>query len=66
MSERFIEFRNVNKSFGEQDVLRNVSFHINKGETTVILGRSGVGKSVSLKIIMGFLKGDSGRVIVAG
>ena len=66
MSERYIEFRNVNKSFGEQDVLRNVSFHMNKGETTVILGRSGVGKSVSLKLIMGFLKADSGRVIVAG
>ncbi len=66
MSEKYIEFREVNKSFGEQDVLRNVNFHMNKGETTVILGRSGVGKSVSLKLIMGFLKADSGRVIVAG
>lgn len=66
MSERYIEFRDVNKSFGEQDVLRDVSFHMNRGETTVILGRSGVGKSVSLKLIMGFLKADSGRVIVAG
>ena len=65
MSERYIEFRDVNKSFGEQDVLRDVNFHMNKGETTVILGRSGVGKSVSLKLIMGFLKADSGRVIVA-
>jgi phospholipid/cholesterol/gamma-HCH transport system ATP-binding protein len=66
MSERYIEFRDVNKSFGDQDVLRDVNFHMNKGETTVILGRSGVGKSVSLKLIMGFLKPDSGRVIVAG
>lgn len=66
MSEKYIEFREVNKSFGEQDVLRNVNFHMNKGETTVILGRSGVGKSVSLKLIMGFLKADNGRVIVAG
>ncbi|MGC1107599.1 MAG: ATP-binding cassette domain-containing protein [Candidatus Acidiferrales bacterium] len=65
MSERYIEFRDVNKSFGEQDVLRDVNFHMNKGETAVILGRSGVGKSVSLKLIMGFLKADSGRVIVA-
>jgi phospholipid/cholesterol/gamma-HCH transport system ATP-binding protein len=65
MSERYIEFRDVNKSFGEQDVLRDVNFHMNKGETTVILGRSGVGKSVSLKLIMGFLKADSGRIIVA-
>lgn len=66
MNERYIEFRDVNKSFGDQDVLRDVNFHMNKGETTVILGRSGVGKSVSLKLIMGFLKPDYGRVIVAG
>lgn len=65
MSERYIEFRDVNKSFGEQSVLRDVNFHMNRGETTVILGRSGVGKSVSLKLILGFLKVDSGRVIVA-
>lgn len=65
MSERYIEFRDVNKSFGEQSVLRDVNFHMNRGETTVILGRSGVGKSVSLKLVMGFLKPDSGRVIVA-
>lgn len=65
MSERYIEFRDVNKSFGEQHVLRDVNFHMNRGETTVILGRSGVGKSVSLKLILGFLKADSGRVIVA-
>lgn len=65
-NERYIEFRAVSKSFGEQDVLRDVSFHMNRGETTVILGRSGVGKSVSLKLILGFLKADSGRIIVAG
>jgi phospholipid/cholesterol/gamma-HCH transport system ATP-binding protein len=65
-NERYIEFRDVNKSFDEQDVLRDVSFHMNRAETTVILGRSGVGKSVSLKLILGFLKPDSGRVIVAG
>jgi phospholipid/cholesterol/gamma-HCH transport system ATP-binding protein len=66
MSEKYIEFHDVNKSFGTQDVLRDVNFHMNKGETTVILGRSGVGKSVSLKLILGFLKADSGRIIVAG
>lgn len=65
MIERYIEFRDVNKSFGEQHVLYDVNFHMNRGETTVILGRSGVGKSVSLKLILGFLKPDSGRVIVA-
>lgn len=66
MNEKYIEFREVNKSFGEQDVLRDVSFHMNRGETTVIMGRSGVGKSVSLKLIMGFLRADSGRIMVAG
>lgn len=66
MNERYIEFRDVSKSFGEQEVLRDVSFYMNRAETTVILGRSGVGKSVSLKLILGFLKPDSGRVIVAG
>ena len=61
----YIEFRHVTKSFGERSVLEDVSFHVNPGETLCILGRSGVGKSVSLHHIMGFLKPDSGRVIVA-
>ncbi len=47
-------------------VLDRVSFNVMPGETVCILGRSGVGKSVSLQLIMGFLKADSGRVIVAG
>src|SRR5216110_200838 len=62
----YIEFRNVSKAFGSLKVLDDVSFHVNPGETLCILGRSGVGKSVSLQHIMGFLKPDSGRVIVAG
>jgi phospholipid/cholesterol/gamma-HCH transport system ATP-binding protein len=62
----YIEFRNVSKAFGSNVVLDNVSFNVMAGETVCILGRSGVGKSVSLHHIMGFLKPDSGRVIVAG
>src|SRR5947209_5017556 len=62
----YIEFKNVSKAFGSLKVLDDVSFHVNPGETLCILGRSGVGKSVSLQNIMGFLKPDSGRVIVAG
>jgi phospholipid/cholesterol/gamma-HCH transport system ATP-binding protein len=62
----YIEFRNVSKAFGSNVVLDNVSFNVMPGETVCILGRSGVGKSVSLHHIMGFLKPDSGRVIVAG
>jgi phospholipid/cholesterol/gamma-HCH transport system ATP-binding protein len=62
----YIEFQHVSKSFGTRCVLNNVSFDAMAGETVAILGRSGVGKSVSLHHIMGFLKPDSGRVIVAG
>ena len=61
----YIEFKDVSKSFGNNHVLDHVSFFVMPGETLCILGRSGVGKSVSLHNIMGFLKPDSGRVIVA-
>ena len=62
----YIEFKNVSKAFGSREILKNVSFEVMPGEMVCILGRSGVGKSVSLHSIMGFLKPDSGRVIVAG
>src|SRR5437879_9672515 len=62
----YIEFRHVSKAFGDNVVLEHVSFDVLTGETVCILGRSGVGKSVSLHNIMGFLKPDSGRVIVSG
>jgi phospholipid/cholesterol/gamma-HCH transport system ATP-binding protein len=65
-SPNYFEFRNVCKGFDERLVLDHVSFTVKRGETCVIMGRSGVGKSVTLKHIMGFLKPDSGRVIVAG
>jgi len=61
----YIEFKDVSKAFGENCVLDHVSFEVMPGETVCILGRSGVGKSVSLHHIMGFLKPDSGRVMVA-
>ena len=61
----YIEFKNVSKSFGDRAVLQDVSFDVLPGEMVCILGRSGVGKSVALHHIMGFLKPDSGRVIVA-
>jgi phospholipid/cholesterol/gamma-HCH transport system ATP-binding protein len=62
----FFEFRDVCKSFDERLVLDHVSFAVKRGETCVIMGRSGVGKSVSLKHIMGFLKADSGQIFVDG
>src|SRR3954452_18236027 len=61
----YIEFQHVSKAFGEKVVLEDVSFKVMPGETVCILGRSGVGKSVSLHNIMGFLKPDSGLVWVA-
>ena len=62
----YISFDKVCKSFGDFVVLKDVSFFVNPGETLCILGRSGVGKSVSLQILMGFLQADSGTVMVAG
>ncbi len=61
----YIEFKDVSKAFGDRVILQNVSFDVLPGEMVCILGRSGVGKSVALHNIMGFLKPDSGRVIVA-
>lgn len=68
----FIELLNVTKVFEDsskqngQQVLDRVSFQVARGETVVVLGRSGVGKSVMLKHIMGFMAPDSGRVFVDG
>ena len=66
MSEHYFEFKNVCKAFDDNAVLKDVSFFVEQGETAVIMGRSGVGKSVSLKLLLGFLAPDSGRIIVAG
>src|ERR1700686_4187701 len=66
MSDHYIEFQDVTKAFDGHVVLDRVSFFVDPGETCVIMGRSGVGKSFTLKHIMGFLKPDSGRVFVAG
>jgi phospholipid/cholesterol/gamma-HCH transport system ATP-binding protein len=60
----YIEFRHVYKTF-DKPVLVDCNFHVDAGQTVAIIGRSGVGKSVTLSHIMGFLKPDSGRVIVA-
>lgn len=60
----YIEFRHVYKTF-DHPVLVDVTFQVTAGETLAIIGRSGVGKSVSLGHIMGFLKPDQGRVFVA-
>lgn len=60
----YIEFCSVYKTF-DRPVLKNVSFYADAGQTLAIIGRSGVGKSVTLSHIMGFMKPDSGGIVVA-
>ncbi len=64
--EPVIVFENVSISFGDRVVLENVSFSVRRGQTLCILGRSGVGKSVSLRLLMGFLKPQSGSIRMEG
>ena len=59
-------FEDVHKAFGEKLVLRGVDLEIGRGETVVIMGTSGCGKSVLLSMIVGLLRPDRGRVIVDG
>jgi phospholipid/cholesterol/gamma-HCH transport system ATP-binding protein len=61
-----IEVRELRKSYGTNRVLDGVSFHIEKGESVVIIGRSGCGKSVLLKHLIGLLQPDAGEVRIAG
>ncbi len=63
-SSHYIEFADVYKTF-DRPVLVDVSFHVDAGETLAVIGRSGVGKSVTLGHIMGFIKPDKGRVFVS-
>lgn len=62
----FIEIKDLYKKFNSLPVLKGVNLQINKGETIAIIGRSGCGKSVLLKHIMGLLKPDSGNILVDG
>lgn len=61
-----IVLENIHKSFGPKNVLNGINLHIEKGESFVILGGSGTGKSVMLKHIIGLMKPDKGRVIIDG
>src|ERR1035437_4558756 len=64
--EPLIIFSHVGISFNGRAVLEDVSFSVERGQTLCILGRSGVGKSVALRMLMGFLKPDSGSIRVEG
>ena len=61
-----VRFDRVFKAFGTKQVLRNVSFDVPAGETLCILGRSGTGKSVTLKLLIALLKPDDGKILVDG
>jgi phospholipid/cholesterol/gamma-HCH transport system ATP-binding protein len=61
-----IEFKNVNKAFGENEVMVDASISIVKGETITLIGGSGKGKTVFLKLLLGVLRPDSGRIMFRG
>ena len=65
-TEKVISIQGINKSFGDYQVLNNASLDLFKGENLVVLGKSGTGKSVLIKIISGLLTQDSGSVNVLG
>jgi phospholipid/cholesterol/gamma-HCH transport system ATP-binding protein len=66
MAERVIEIRGLKKSFGDLHVLRGVDLDLHKGENLVVLGKSGTGKSVLIKIVVGLLTQDEGSLKVFG
>jgi phospholipid/cholesterol/gamma-HCH transport system ATP-binding protein len=61
-----IEFRDVYLSFDDRTILKGLSFKVMRGETKIILGGSGGGKSTIIKLVLGLLKPDSGRILVDG
>ena len=65
-NEKLIEFDDVYLRFDENEVLKGVSFHVPKGETKILLGVAGSGKSTILKLALGLIKPDSGRIRVLG
>lgn len=65
-SGHVIKIQGLKKSFGKKDVLKDITFNLQKGENLVVLGRSGTGKSVTIKCIVGLLEQDAGSVNVFG
>ncbi len=66
MTQAAIQFDNVHKAFGDHEVLRGVDLEMHQGEITTIIGKSGGGKSVLLKHVIGLMKADTGRVLIEG
>ena len=66
MEEKVIEVSGLTKSFGDLHVLRGVDLELSRGENLVVLGKSGTGKSVLIKIVVGLLTQDEGSMVVLG
>ena len=66
MAKKIIEIKNVSKSFGDKDVLKDINLYINQGEFLTLLGPSGCGKTTLLRMIAGFLQPDSGAILLDG
>ena len=66
MAKKIIEIKNVSKSFGDKDVLKDINLYINQGEFLTLLGPSGCGKTTLLRMIAGFLQPDSGSILLDG
>ena len=66
MTESVLEMKDVTKAYGDTQVLDGVSFRVLAGETKIIIGTSGSGKSTILKLLMGLEKPDSGRILLEG
>lgn len=65
-SQTVVELRNIKKSFGTKEVLKDISMDLYKGENLVVLGKSGTGKSVTIKCMVGLLVQDAGTAVVLG
>ena len=66
MEETVVEIEHLKKSFGNNEVLKDVSFKIEKAENLVVLGKSGSGKSVLIKCLVGLIEPDEGRIVLLG
>ena len=66
MAEEVLRYERVRLGFGEEEVLRDVSFALHRGETLILLGATGTGKTLLLKLALGLLKPDAGRIYVLG
>src|SRR6478736_4643101 len=65
-TQHIITINNLHKSFGKNTILKGINLTLNKGENLVILGRSGSGKSVTIKCLVGLVKADQGKIKISG